>query len=134
MTGTARPFSRIRKIEIGRHDADHCHRFVIDIDRLPNEICIATEATLPQSITEQHDMVVAGCVFLRCKSTAVQRFTTEHAEVISSDDSARDGFRLGATRKSKLAGFESADTLKRARAIAVVSKYRIVEIHVLQAP
>ena len=77
--------------------------------------------------------VVAGRVFLRSESSAVQRFTAEHVEIIKGDDRARNNFRLAAASECKLTSFESGETFKRARSLAVISKQRVVEIHVRQA-
>ena len=53
-------------------------------------------------------MIVAGRVFLRGESAAVQRLTAEHVEVVEGDDRAGDDFRLAAARESEVTSFIAA--------------------------
>src|ERR1051326_5101330 len=112
------------KIEIGRHDADDRRGMTVEIDRLPDDIRIAAEASLPQRVTENRDVVVAGSVFLRGEGAAVQWFTTEHAEVVVSYRGCRHDFRIAIACQRDITAFVGSNTFKRVRPFAVVSEQR----------
>ncbi len=77
-------------------------------------------------------MIVAGRVFLRRERSSIQRLTSEHFEVVERDDRTRHDLRLAAAGDRIGDPRSVEETLERARAIAIVSNQRIVEIEMLQ--
>src|SRR5215208_825919 len=121
------------KIKVRRHDANDGRWITVEVDGLSDDVRIAAETSLPQPVAENGDVVVAGRVFLRGETPAMQWFAAEHVQVVERDDGAAHNFRVAVARQRKLTAFVSSNTFKCVRSIAVVSEQRIVQIQVAQA-
>ena len=57
--------SLIRQAQIFRHDADDSEVFAAELQSLADDARFRTEATLPETFTDDHDLVASGLIFFR---------------------------------------------------------------------
>src|SRR5262245_37788034 len=77
--------SRSRKIETGRHDSHNLDRVVVEIQRSADGCWTAAKPTLPKSVADNADVVVAGRVFAAVKRSSEHRRDIEYFEEIGGD-------------------------------------------------
>ena len=75
----------MRRVEIGRHDADYGVGFAVEIDHAADDGPITSEHGLPDCIRDDDDAVPARRVFALSKCAANERPRSEHVEVIRGD-------------------------------------------------
>jgi hypothetical protein len=62
-----------RKIKTDRHHADHREIFAVEKKLLPDDLRVTVEPTLPQSCTDDDDIVAAERAFFRLEKSALDR-------------------------------------------------------------
>src|SRR6185295_16804799 len=91
-----------RKLKLSRHDADNLGRVVVQTQRPADDVRIATEASLPECMTDYADLVLTGRVFAFDKRATEQRVDAEHFEKVGGD--RRDRQTLGLTGAGEVRG------------------------------
>ena len=79
----------------GWQHANHCIGFVIQSDRLPDDVRISAEASLPQPMRDHHDLIVlAELICLRCKPATQKRRHAKNSQETRGDLPAVQAFGL----------------------------------------
>src|SRR5687767_2610334 len=68
------------KTEIWSHNADDSHWLFVERQFCADNVWIAAEPTLPQSVTQNNDVSLARVVFLRRKNTTVKWCSSKHVK------------------------------------------------------
>src|SRR5262245_9820842 len=90
--------SKLRPAELkaGRHNPDHGVGLAVQRDRLIENVRIAAEAALPESITEHHDPVVTRLIVVLNKRSSVKRVDTKHGKEPRCHSRSREPLGFGA--------------------------------------
>jgi hypothetical protein len=67
------------EVEVGRHDAEHLVRLTVHLDRATDNPGIATEAALPQSVSQNHYLCLLPILLHRERATD-ERIHAHHGE------------------------------------------------------
>src|SRR5687767_1354111 len=86
-------FPALWKIEMLRHHADHRPLDIVDGDRLVDDVWIAAEASLPETVGDDRYCVCSGLVLFRGEAAAHNRFETGDIDEISRDEVTPQAFR-----------------------------------------
>src|SRR5205823_4134605 len=70
------------EVSSGRHDPDDRERLAVELNSLPDDLLTGPEATLPQSIADQRNMLLARHVLIGAEHSAELRGQTNHAAEI----------------------------------------------------
>src|SRR5581483_5407818 len=87
----------IRKLEFLGHDTCHQVALIVEIDLLTHDVRIRPEMTLPKAITEQHNVIMTGPVFVRPEIATKYGLRLQHGQEVGRYSSAGDRFRVRAT-------------------------------------
>ena len=87
------------ELKVRRHDADHGVELVIQLHRLAQHIAAAREAALPDSMTQDDDVVRSQLHLLRGEGPAQRGLAAQHIEEIERDARAVQPLRLAAARQ-----------------------------------
>ncbi len=68
------------QLELLRQDADYGTRLSVERNASPQQIWVAAEGTLPQSVRQHYRIRLARPVFVRGKDAAQQRLHAEHGQ------------------------------------------------------
>src|SRR5258707_182248 len=74
--------ARSQEGEIRWEDSDNDVWLVIEYDGLPNHVRIGSKSTLPESMTQHHDLIVSGLFLIRQKRSTDGRLDSEEVEKI----------------------------------------------------
>ncbi len=75
-------FRTFRKVETLRHDADNSARNAVDGDRLVKNVWVAAEASLPETVSDDSDGVLAGLILFRKKGATHDRLHAGRVEKV----------------------------------------------------
>ena len=107
------------------HHADNLCRNVIKVQLLADDVRITGETTLPESMTDHTNKVLAFRVFTFDKRTTEHRIDAENFEEVGSDTRHRQTFRLAIAREIDRAAVKESDRFERTILFAIRSKVRL---------
>ena len=117
----------MRRIHFARHDADDSEWRAVKIQDTSDDLRIAIEGAVPESIAQNNQRRRAGFVFIFGKGAAELRIEADDVEEIRGHISAGDAFRFAARDATQVARFERArdgEMLKRLRVVSPIEVIR----------
>src|SRR5262249_54932619 len=82
------------RVERAWHHSDHLERLAAEEDLPADDAAVRSEAPLPETVAEHHDLLVTRAVFAGKKRTAQDRWNTEDLEEVGGGVRAGDLLRL----------------------------------------
>src|SRR5438128_3724819 len=89
-------------MKVGAHHSDNRVRSVVERDGPANNIWIAAEATLPQTIAENDNEVFSILLFFRCKYSSEHGRALHNLEETITNLNRRNSFSLAITRHDRV--------------------------------
>src|SRR5687767_7766130 len=86
-------FSALWKVKMFRHYPDHRALDIVDGDRLIDDVWIAAEASLPETVGDDRYCVSSGLVLFFSEAAAHYRLHSSHVDEISGDEEALEALR-----------------------------------------
>src|SRR6266700_6589917 len=74
-----------RRSRTGRQHTDHCIRFALQLNCLPDQMRIGVKSRAPQAVREDHSVGAMGAIFVLSEDPADHWPKTEHIEIVSRD-------------------------------------------------
>src|SRR6185369_16931952 len=85
-------FSSFRIVETFRHHAHDCAHDAVYRDRFVEDVFVAAEASLPQTVRDDRDLVLAWLILFGREVAADDRLNAGHVEKVRSDEKSLDAF------------------------------------------
>ena len=105
--------------ELARQNADHVERLTVQGDRLTDEIPIAAETALPESIRDDGDAMRAPFLFLTGEAAPDRRWCSERVEEAAGYGQGRKTLRIESAGEVVRPGIEGLELFERAGLFAI---------------